>query len=68
LDKYDLMSRSKEELITLVGRLMDKLTEKERLEFVSKWLSPQAALAVTKGISIYMNQLDAFNQYYAKFS
>ncbi len=44
LDKYDLMSRSKEELITLVGRLMDKLIEKERLEFVSKWISPQAAL------------------------
>lgn len=44
MDKYDLMSRSKEELITLVGRLMDKLTEKERLEFVSKWISPQAAL------------------------
>ena len=44
LDKYDLMSRSKEELITLVGRLMDKLIEKERLEFISKWISPQAAL------------------------
>lgn len=44
LDKYELMSRSKEELITLVGRLMEKLTEKERLEFVSKWISPQAAL------------------------
>lgn len=44
LDKYDLMSRSKEELITLVGKLMGKLTEKERLEFVSKWISPKAAL------------------------
>lgn len=48
LDKYDLMSRSKEELITLVSKLvsklMSKLTEKERLEFISKWISPQAAL------------------------
>ena len=26
LDKYDLMSRSKEELITLVSKLMSKLT------------------------------------------
>ena len=43
-DKYGLMSRSKEELITLISKLMDKLTEKERLEFVSKWISPQAAL------------------------
>jgi len=42
-DKYGLMSRSKEELITLISKLMDKLTEKERLEFVSKWISPQAA-------------------------
>lgn len=44
MDKYGLISRSKEELITLVSKLMDKLTEKERLEFVSKWISPQAAL------------------------
>ena len=44
MDKYSLMSRSKEELVTLVSKLMEKLTKKEWLEFVSKWISPQAAL------------------------
>ncbi len=43
-DKYGLISYSKEELIKLIDKLMDKLTEKERIEFVSKWISPQAAL------------------------
>jgi hypothetical protein len=49
LDKYDLINRSKEELITLIGKLMNRLTEKERLEFVSKWISPQAALEEAEG-------------------
>lgn len=44
MDKYDLISRSKEELIMLIGKLMDNLTENERLEFVPKWISPQTAL------------------------
>jgi hypothetical protein len=44
MDRYDLMSLSKEELIALVDKLMDKLTEKERLDFVLRWISPQAAL------------------------
>ena len=43
-DKYGLMSSSKEELVTLISKLMNKLTEKERMEFVSKWISPEAAL------------------------
>jgi tetratricopeptide (TPR) repeat protein len=44
LDKYDLISRSKEELVRLLGILMDKLPEEERLRFISKWISPEAAL------------------------
>lgn len=44
LDKYDLMSRSKEELVRLVGLLVEKLPEEERLTFISKWISPKAAL------------------------
>lgn len=44
LDKYNLINFSKEELITLVNQLLNKLTEKERLEFVSKWISSQEAL------------------------
>jgi len=36
LDKYDLMSRSKEELVTLVSKLMNKLTEKRTAGVCSK--------------------------------
>jgi len=43
-ENYNLVSRSKEELITLINELMNKLPEKERIEFVSKWISPQEAL------------------------
>ncbi len=43
-EKYNLISRPKEELITLINELMNKLTEKERIEFISKWISPQEAL------------------------
>ena len=43
-DKYNLMTRSKEELVVIITELMNKLTDKERLEFVSKWISPQVAL------------------------
>ena len=43
-EKYNLISRSKEELITLIEELMSKLPEKERIEFVSKWISPKEAL------------------------
>ncbi|MDR3594742.1 hypothetical protein [Clostridium sp.] len=43
-EKYNLISRSKEELITLIEKLMNKLPEKERIEFVSKWISPEDAL------------------------
>lgn len=41
---YDLIGHSKEELVNLITLLLDKLTEKERLEFVSKWINPQVAL------------------------
>jgi len=34
-EKYNLISRSKEELIALIEELMNKLPEKERIEFVS---------------------------------
>ena len=44
LEKYNLMSLSKDELVAMLATLMDKLTEKERLDFVSKWMGPQAAL------------------------
>lgn len=44
IDRYDLMSHSKEELIKLTYKLLDKLPKGERLEFVSKWVNPQAAL------------------------
>ncbi len=62
LDKYDLMSRSKEEIITLVDKLMNKLNEKERLEFVSKWISPQAALdeAVLSDCSSFSEKVESF--------
>lgn len=43
-DKYNLTSSSKEELVDIITELMYKLTDKERLEFVSKWISPQVAL------------------------
>jgi len=43
-DKYNLMIRSKEELVAIITELMNKLTDKERLGFVSKWISPQVAL------------------------
>jgi len=43
-EKYNLISRSKEELITLIEELMNKLPEKERIEFISKWISPKDAL------------------------
>ncbi|OCA98726.1 hypothetical protein [Clostridium beijerinckii] len=43
-ETYNLISRSKEELITLINELMYKLPEKERIEFVSKWISPEIAL------------------------
>jgi len=43
-EKYNLISGSKEELITLINELMNKLSEKERIEFVSKWISPEEAL------------------------
>lgn len=43
-DQYGLMGYSKEELILLINRLMSKLNDRERLEFISKWISPQAAL------------------------
>lgn len=44
-DIYDLMSHSKEELVKLTYRLLDNLPKDEKLEFVSKWVNPQAALA-----------------------
>lgn len=43
-EKYNLIGRSKEELIELIEELMNKLPEKERIEFVSKWISPEDAL------------------------
>lgn len=43
-EKYNLISRSKEELITLVNELMNKLTEEDRIEFVSKWINSEEAL------------------------
>ncbi|MDW7661542.1 MAG: hypothetical protein SCL54_09020, partial [Bacillota bacterium] len=62
MDKYDLMNRSKEELIMLVGKLMDKLTEQERLEFVSKWISPQVALEEANEFdsSIFVKKVELF--------
>ncbi|MDO9592366.1 MAG: hypothetical protein Q7I98_04125, partial [Erysipelotrichaceae bacterium] len=44
IDKYHLINSSKEDLIRLINQLLNKLTEKDRLEFVSKWISPQVAL------------------------
>ena len=56
-EKYNLISRSKEELIALIEELMNKLPEKERIEFVSKWISPKEALmeAANKAIEVWIN-------------
>ncbi len=43
-DKYNLMSRPKEELIAIIEKLTDGLSEKDRQDFLAKWISPQAAL------------------------
>ncbi|MBC7765289.1 MAG: hypothetical protein H7Y41_02305 [Hyphomonadaceae bacterium] len=61
-DKYDLMSRSKDELVTLISQLMDKLAGKERVEFVSRWISPQVALeeAGACDSSSLMQKVDLF--------
>ena len=42
-DDY-LSDKSKEELAELVDKLLDKLSDRSRLEFISRWISPQAAL------------------------
>ncbi len=42
---YYLIDTSKEELTELVTKLLNRLSEKERLEFISQWISPQAALS-----------------------
>ena len=42
---YYLIDKSKEELTELVSKLLNRLPDKERLEFISQWISPQAALS-----------------------
>ena len=39
-----LAEKSKEELTELVDKLLNKLSDRSRLEFISRWISPQAAL------------------------
>lgn len=43
-DKYNLLSRPKEDLIAIIEKLTEQLSEKDRLEFISKWVDPRAAL------------------------
>ena len=42
---YNLAEKSKEQLVELINKLLIRLTEKERIEFISCWISPQAALS-----------------------
>lgn len=42
---YNLAEKSKEQLVELINKLLIRLTEKERIEFISRWISPQAALS-----------------------
>ncbi len=41
---YNLLSRSKEELVDMISKLIGKLSPKERTEFISKFISAQVAL------------------------
>lgn len=41
---YNLVEKSKEQLVELIDNLLIRLPEKERIEFISRWISPQAAL------------------------
>ncbi|MHB1151052.1 MAG: hypothetical protein ACYCWE_02560 [Eubacteriales bacterium] len=43
-DKYNLISRPKEELVAIIEKLTEQLNDEQRLEFLAKWISPQAAL------------------------
>ncbi len=42
---YYLAEKSKEELTELINKLLNRLPDKERIEFISQWISPQAALS-----------------------
>ncbi len=42
---YNLAEKSKEQLVELINKLLFRLPEKERIEFISRWISPQAALS-----------------------
>ena len=44
-ENYNLTEKSKEELEEIINKLLKKLPEKSRIEFVSQWISPQAALS-----------------------
>ncbi len=61
-DKYNLLSRPKEELIAIIEKLTEQLSEKDRLEFISKWIDPRAALleAGEGDGCAFLEKVDAF--------
>ena len=61
-DHYSLLSRSKEELVQLIQKLLVQLPETERLEFVSKWIDPEEALIEAKltDSEAFLSQIASF--------